>query len=361
MADTVYPIPTLGELVNRVSSDLATRLPGRDTRLKRTIVWALAITMAGVSYTLWRFIAWTGGQISPRTATGDRVVGFADTYGLAPTEATFAAGPVVFPGVNGSILPIGAVMVRGDGAQFRVSLGGTVSGGVVSVSVKALVAGAAGNSASATVLTLTSPIAGITSAGAVGSAGITDGLDPEFVEDLRGRVLARLAAPPQGGAVADYDEWTRQIAGVSRVFVQPRALGPGTVRVFFVVKNSDTGAIEIPDDAKVAEVQAQLDELAPVTADVTAAKLTAKTVAFSLHVSPGTDEVKAAVAAELADLFDRVAEPDTVIENSSFHEAISRAAGQSWHTIGDVGGGGSAADVSQSTTEFARLGAITWS
>ncbi len=49
MAETGYTIPTLAELVNRISGDLASRLPGRDTRLRRTIVWALAIVLAGAS------------------------------------------------------------------------------------------------------------------------------------------------------------------------------------------------------------------------------------------------------------------------------------------------------------------------
>jgi uncharacterized phage protein gp47/JayE len=66
--------------------------------------------------------------------------------------------------------------------------------------------------------------------------------------------------------------------------------------------------------------------------------------------------VQAAVAAELADLLRREAEPGGTILVSHLREAISIAVGETNHVLSSP-----AADVTHATGQIATLGTITWS
>lgn len=352
--------PTLAELIDRVSSDLSARLPGKDSRVRRSVLWVLARVFAGAVHLVWGFLAWIARQILPDTADGGPLRRHAAIWGLTPIAATYAQGKVTFTGVNGSAIPLGAIVQRTDGAEFIVQADATIAGGTVDATVKASAAGSAGNCAAGTILSLASPVAGVNSAGTVKTApdDVAGGLDDETDEALRTRLLDYIAARPQGGSAADYDIWTREVAGVARAFVSPLELGPGTVVVRFSV--TGTGAAQIPGPAKVTEVQAHLDTVRPVTAAVTAMAPVGLAVPMTIHVNPNTAEVRAAVQAELDALFTREAEPGGTIPNSHIREAISRAPGEDSHTISAIGGGGGTADVVQAATELAYLGVITW-
>lgn len=359
MADS-FQRPTLAELVTRISNDLKS-YTGQDSFVRRSMTWILARILAGAVHLLYGFASWIARQILPDTASDALLLRHASLYGLTPIPATFAAGDVEFPGTNGTEIEAGTILQREDGAEFTVTTGGTVSGGVVTVTATAVVAGLAGNCAAGTTLALASPIAGITGDGTVADApdDIAGGRDEETVEELRTRFLARKAQQPQGGALADYDQWTRAaVADVSGVFVVPGEFGAGTVGVRFTVQG--TGAGIIPDAGQVSDVQGYIDVKKPVTADVTVLAPDGLAVTLTIAVVPNTTAVKAAVAAELDALFVREAKPGGTIPNSRIREAISRAAGETSHTLSAVGGGAGTADVVQDSSEVAYLGTITW-
>jgi len=73
-------------------------------------------------------------------------------------------------------------------------------------------------------------------------------------------------------------------------------------------------------------------------------------------LAPDTEAVRAAVAAELADLIRREAEPEGGLYLSHIREAISLAAGEVDHALVSP-----VADVAAGTGEIITMGAITWS
>ena len=359
MPDTAFSRPTLAALIDRISSDINARFPGKDSRVRRSVLWVFGRVLAGAAYLLWGFLQWIARQIMPDTADGDRLVRHAAIWGLTPLPATYGGGNVTFTGTAGTV-HAGAILQRDDGAEYALQADATLAGGVATGTVLALVAGLAGNCDAGVVLTLASPVSGVNSAATVAGYGnnVKGGLDAETVEALRSRLLDKIANRPQGGAVADYNEWAREVAGVSRVFVSPLELGPGTVTVRFTV--AGTGAAVIPDYSAVAAVAAHIDTLRPVTAEVHVLAPVGLAVTFTIHLSPDNSATRAAVTAELEDLLAREGAPSSTIYNSQIREAISRAPGESSHTLADVGGGGGLANIVQNSTQVAYRGTISW-
>jgi uncharacterized phage protein gp47/JayE len=231
----------------------------------------------------------------------------------------------------------------------------------VSVAVEAVEAGAAGNMDFDETLAFESPIADVDSEVTVEDDGSGDGLsggvDAETTETTRDRLLLRLQAPPAGGADQDYEAWALAVAGVTRVWVAEHENGLGTVTVRFVL---DDEADIFPGAGEVAAVQAALDDERPITAEVTAEAPVQLDVDFTVELTPDTAATRAAVIAELEDMFTRDAAPGDgaglgAIFLSHMQIAIGAAEGVTDFVITAP-----AADVVPSAGELAVLGTMTW-
>lgn len=346
--------PTLTELINRAETDLQTRMPNqRGGLLRRSVLAVIARVQAGVAHGLYGFQQWLSLQFLPDTSESEWLVRHASLFGITRTAAAAATGTVTFTGTNTTVIPSGTVLVRNDGAEFTTDADGTISSGSVDVDVTASEAGADGNTDAGVTLSLASPISGVDSDATVASGGIVDGTDDESDDDLRARLLQRMRQTPQGGAKSDYERWALEVAGVTRAFVYPANSGLGTVGVTFVMDNQ-AGTI-IPGSTKVDEVQAYIDDLRPVTADVTVFAPVAVDLDFTIALTPDTTAVRSAVEAELQDMLIRDAEPGGTILRSHIREAISIAAAETDHDLVAP-----ANDVTHNTGEIAVFGTITW-
>jgi len=349
----MFTRPTLPTLIDRAQGDIEANLPGTDARLRRSNLNVMARLIAGTSHGLHGHLAWMAEQILPDTAETDYLDRWATLWLDQPRKAAVAAaGSVTFTGTSGVIVPAGTSLLRADGAEYTTDAEATISAGTVTTAITAVKPGAAGNADAGVTVTITTPIAGITSAATVAAGGLTGGTDIEDDDDLRARVIARMKAPPHGGAVFDYETWALEVAGVTRAWVSPLELGLGTVTVRFV---RDDDVSLIPDAGEVTTVQNYIDARRPVTAAVTVVAPVAVPLDFGIAVTPNTAAVKAAVEAELTDLLRREAEPGGTILLSHVREAISIAAGETNYTMTAP-----AADVTHTTGQMATLGAITW-
>ncbi|MDH5753427.1 MAG: baseplate J/gp47 family protein, partial [Deltaproteobacteria bacterium] len=247
----------------------------------------------------------------------------------------------------------GTVLQRSDGAQYTTDADVTIVGGVATAAVSASEAGADGDCLAATKLTLASPIAGVNSEATVDTGGITGGTDDEDEDSLHERLRNRVQYGVPNGRVGDYATWAREVSGVTRAWDYPLYLGGGTVGITFVL-DDQVGSI-IPDAAKVAEVQAYLEDRAPVDCTPTVFAPVAVPLDFTVSLTPDTAAVRAAVEAELEDLILRKAAPGGTIYISQINEAISLAEGETDHSLTAP-----AADVAHGFGEIAVMGAITW-
>jgi uncharacterized phage protein gp47/JayE len=181
------------------------------------------------------------------------------------------------------------------------------------------------------------------------------------MESLRQRVLFRKRNPPHGGAAHDYVIWAREVAGVTRVFVDPvtSANERETIGVWFLM--DDTYPNGVPQAADVVVVQDHIDGVKPAGAVVDVAAPTAVSVAVTIgNLSPDTTAVRDAINAELRALFRREVRVSTESDpfklwRSLIIEAIANATGEHHHTISAP-----ASDVLYTAGQLPTLGTVTF-
>lgn len=343
--------PSLAVIVDRVRADIEASLPETTARVPYSIEEALAIAVAGAAHQLHGHVAFLARQILPTTATGRWLLDHAAMRGIYPTSAVRATGTVLATGVDTSTIPAGTEWQRADSVLYRSTAEATISGGEASISVEAVEPGAAGNAPEATRVSLLSPVAGVDADAFVEAPGLDSGADEESPEALRLRVIADWQKPPRAGGAGDYERWALEVSGVTRAWEYPAALGPGTVVVLFA---RDNDLSPIPSESEVAEVQAYIDTVKPLTAEVVVSAPVEIPIDIEVHVTPYTDAVVAAVTAELTELFADRSAPGGRISLTHLGEAVSRAAGEKDHEIVAP-----AAAIEIPTDSLATIGTLT--
>ena len=345
--------PSLADLIARVASDIEAGLPGTDARLRRSNLGVLTRVHAAATHGLYGYLDFMARQLMPDTAETEFLERHASVYGVARKPADYARGNVLASGTSGAVVPAGTELQRADGRIYFTTAEATLASGTAILAVIADAGGTDGNATIGTVLVMTQPVAGVEPAAPVQSGGLVLGADAETDDALRGRLLARIQAPPNGGSREDYVAWALQVPGVTRAWVYPLEDGVGTVRVRFV---RDNDVSLIPDGPEVTAVQNYIDGVRPVCANVTVSAPTAVAMPLSIAVTPDTTDVRAAVTAELQDLLLREASPGGTILLSHIREAISIAAGETNYVMTVP-----SADVTRTAGQITTLGTITWS
>ncbi len=368
MATTGFSRPALQDSITRIEADLNSRLPGADSRVRRSVLSVLARAIAGVVHGLYGYLDFIIQQVFADTAQDDFLIRMASVFGFNPISATYTTGPVPLTGVDGVTIPAGTILQRGDGVEFATNADYTISGGTVTTSVTASLPGSGGNTISGTTLSFVSPLSGVNAS--VVSGTLTGGEDTETTDSLKARFLARLRKPPQGGNEDDYTEWASEVLGLTRSWVYPKEAGSGSVTLRFMMDGTYSNGIPLSGDVSTANTFLQTKR--PVTAElfVFAPNPIALNFSILLKKADGSTEtsatIRAAVQASLQDLITREATPkaDGVInilptgtlQFSRIRQAISNAAGEFDHNISVPSG-----DVTPSGTgDIYVMGTITW-
>lgn len=345
--------PTLTELIDRIITDISSRVTGvGSATLRRSLLGILGQSSAGAVHMLYGYLEWAARQSIIDTAEAEYLDRWAAIWKVPRKTAAFAVGEVAFSGAAGAQILAGTIVQRQDGVQYKVMGNATFTGGPLIVPVRAVDSGDSGNFAVGLPVFLLSPIAGVQSTGTV-STKLEGGADVESDQRLLARLLARIQQPPHGGSASDYELWALEVSGVTRAWVYPLQLGPGTVTVLFVCDDEED---IIPTPAKVAEVQAYINERRPVTAEVFVAAPIDDPLSMSIKLSPNTLATQVAVRAELADLIVRDSQPGGTILISRLRESVSLAAGESDNEIVAP-----TADVTRTTGHMTTLGTLTFS
>lgn len=348
--------PTLKTLIDRAIADINARLPEADARLSTSVLNVLASVQGGAVNGLYGYLDWLAAQLMVDTCEQEYLERWAGIWGISRIDASPATGTVTVTGTIGSTIPAGTLLQRVDGVQYQAMSTTTLTAATASIGVIATAGSASSSTASGTVLSFVSPVTGLNSSTTVDSGGLTGGADVETDAALRTRLLARIQSPPQGGCSNDYLTWALEVAGVTRAWLYPGELGAGTVTLRFVRDNDGTGTAILPDATEVAAVQAYIDALRPVTAQVTVLSPISLPLNFQIQgLSPGAASVKAAVQSELTDLLLREAVPGGTLLLSHIRQAISSAAGETNHLLVSP-----SVDVVNTTGYISTMGTITW-
>jgi len=331
--------PTLTALRTQAIEDITTSgVPNLDGLLRNAVLRVLAWVMAGLAYSEYGYLDWIAREAVPFTATDEFLEAWAALIGIYRKDATAASGQAQFTGQPGLVIPNGTALTRQDGTPYTTTADATVdTTGNVTVAMTAAISGAITDCDAGTPIGIATPIAGINSAG-VTVGPTTGGADQETDDALRTRMLAKYAAPPQGGAANDYQQWALEVPGVTRAWVQPNGLGAGTVVVRPMLDdvqaahggfpqgkdgcatNETRGPTATGDQLNIANA---IWPVQPVTALVWVMAPVAAPINVTLAgLDPNTPDMQTAIAAALDDMFLVKAEIGGTIYPSDLYEAI---------------------------------------
>lgn len=358
--------PSLQELIDRVSGDLKGGL-GVVTLLRRSFLQVIARVMAGLSHLLFGYLTWLEKQVFLDTADDEEIiVRWGGIWGVARKLATFSQFVCSVTGTPGTVIPVNTIYRRSDGVEFETDAEKTLTGSGDTINLTAIVSGAAAQVQVNDVIQILSPIAGLDS-NAIVTAITIKPEDTESVEAYRTRILDRIRNPPSGGASHDYIQWALAVPGITRAWVGPQSLGPGTVLVFVV---SDAENPITPITAKLTETFDYIEARRPVTASVTVVAPVLFPIDLQIELRPNLTDVQDAITTELKDLILREAQVpgtfkapgelyDGKILLSHINEAIAIGVGEEDHIL-DTINGSTPADVTPPTGNLIVLGNITW-
>lgn len=314
----IFNLPDLTTTLRSARAAMAAALPGSNPWLWPNNANPAAKVVAGVAWSAYQRLDFVGRQTFALFAEGKYLDDHGAELGLPRKLASAPSGNIVVTVTAAAAVASGATFVRGDGVVYAASAAASISAaGSFSVAVTGP-AGAAANCEPATPMTIGSGVSGDGASGALAAAdgdGLFGGADvepdgPPQSRDLstyRGRILFRKANPAQGGSPADYVTWALALAGVTRVFVERRWAGAGSVRVFPLFDELFAGAGGVADSGHIAAVNAVLQTLAPAGCALTVAAPTAFVINVAISgLNPNTAAAQTAVTAELADTFRRL-------------------------------------------------------
>ncbi|MDR3408478.1 MAG: baseplate J/gp47 family protein [Methylovirgula sp.] len=321
-----FPRPTIADLRQQASQNIAAGLSGVDTLLRYANLRITGDVQAALADGVYGYQDYIAKQSVPFTAFDEYLAAWAALRRVYIKDAAAATGTVTFPWTAGAIAA-GVQITRSDGASYTTTAAGTVAGGNISVPVLADTPGAAGNTAIGTMMFLSIGISGITPQGAVITA-IAGGADIETQDDFKSRMLQAYQAQLQGGAVADYITWALEVPGVTRAWCIPRGYGPGTVQVYFMMDVVEAAHGGFPQGSNglaagdARDVTATGDQLVlanyiadlqPVCPRVYACTPIPNTVALTIA---GISGVSAAVKAQIASAFSAALQANSSVGGS---------------------------------------------
>lgn len=331
-----YVLPTFEELLDRAIKRHRAELPGTDAYLWPNTEHVFLKAATGIVFSCFEYLQWVKRQRFVTEADDSELDAHGKPWKITRKPAVAAHGNVQFTGTVGTSIAAGTVVQRSDGAQFATSTAVVIdSDGVVAVEAVALTAGAAGNTDALTELELVVPDAAVTLV-KVDGIGLGAGADVEDGEQYRERIWQRQSNEPMGGSVPDYVRWVLAVPGVTRVWVERRTYGPGTVGIWPMSDGSTADGI--PSAVLIADIETFLDGLIPATARAIVKAPIAAAIDIKIAGITPTTAMQEQIAAEIADLFRRrvsvsMRGASYVVNPAIIWQAVARITGDVTHRI----------------------------
>ncbi|MHC8342539.1 baseplate J/gp47 family protein [Pseudomonas sp. RT6P73] len=321
-----FETPSLPVLIKRTQSDLA------GDSLRQSDAQVLARTLGGAAYGLYGYLDWIAEQILPDKAEESTLERIAALRLNQPRKAAQAAsGNVSFTASAGAVLDVDTLLQSSDGRTYKVTASRTTSNGLNSTTIAALDAGSLGNADAGLTLIPVQPILGIVgNSFTVLAPGLIGGVARESLESLRSRVISSYRIIPHGGSAQDYETWALECPGVTRAWCRSTYAKLGIVNLYIM---RDDDPQPVPNAAQLAAVQAYIEPLRPVTAELHVLPPVQVPVTYTISLTPDTSAVRASVEAQLRDLHNREAGLGEALLISHIREAISSATGENDHTL----------------------------
>ncbi len=361
-----FPVPPfLADTFNAIMARIMQRLPDNyDTREGSTtwdIIAGVALEIAN-EYVNINSILDLGFVV---TTNGAYLDYHAAEVGITRLNAVKSKGIINLTGTNGILIPVGTkfgneVQIGVDPIEFETDSDVTISGGVATPAITAVVAGTDSNVIASTIIRQITIISGIVTVN--NDAATTGGADAEIDDELKARVLRRVRQTSHGGNIGDYILWAQQASeDVGKVGIDPLGSGAGTVDVYILQRDNT-----IAPAGLILTVQNYIKpatgdiERAPIGADVTVASATLDTVNVNVDISALPGFTIADVILDVVAAIEKFLEDLPIGDDVLFYEVastIQNVIGVNTMNTFTVDGG--AVDVVIAATDKAMPGTIT--
>lgn len=299
-----WTIPTPSEISAKLRTSFDGALQGALARLWPNNVAVSAKALGGAIGGVYDHQAVIARDIFVHSCREEVLEDHGQDLQLPIRQATAAAGEVTAVAAGPLTVERGTIVSRGDGRNYQLATDVIVAvAGPASLPVVAIEAGAGGVALPGTAMSVQG-VAGLTSV-VVGASGLVGGADREGYASYRRRLAFFKAFRPGHARPSDYVIWASEVSGVSRVFVERKPFGPGTVRVYPLFD----GVYEngIAPAGEIARVKSHLEVAgASGVADIIVEAPTAQPVPVTIaNLAPNQLAVRNAIELELAEVFAR--------------------------------------------------------
>jgi uncharacterized phage protein gp47/JayE len=253
---------TTSEIYNNLIAQLEASLAQSVPIAPKSFLRVLARAVAAVFVILHKYANWmtlqqfvryasfaeteVGGVVVSPLVEWGRLIGIGDPTPATRTEMIIS---ITVENQTGT-LPSGSQLRGVSNGIIYVTIGAvSLDSATVTAVVRATTAGTVGNLESGAEISFANPLANVGRVAEVLSVEVT-GADAEDGEVYRQRVLDRFQKQPQGGALADYEQWGESVAGVLNVYPYPSDC-PGQVDVYVESATEPDG---IPTEAQLNAV-----------------------------------------------------------------------------------------------------------
>lgn len=269
--------PTTKDISNNIIAQLEASLNQTIPLLPKSFMRVLARTLAGVFVILYKYGGFMFLQIFVRTASigsttingvsSSPLIEWGRLIGVGDPAAASNAELIVNITVNNQVgvLPSGSQLVNTDNGVTYITIGEVLlDAATVQATIRAVSdqtdgggAGVIGNLDPGAIVSFANPLANVARDTTVASQVVT-GADGESTEAYRQRIISRFQSRPQGGALADYDQWGEEPAGIVNVYPYTSDC-PGQVDVYVEATPESSGD---PDGIPTsAQLQIVLDSI----------------------------------------------------------------------------------------------------
>ena len=260
---------TVDEIYNLIMEQMKSEIGENIPILPKSFISIFSKVLAGVFMILYKSCSWIFLQIFVSTASFDeitvlgnkitpliewgRLIGIGD-----PAPATQAKITAI---VN--VKSIGSTMF--SGTQFISSLNGltyittksyTFNSEEETIELTCSESGSKGNMHKGDTLNISSPLSSIEGTITVNDL-ISVGTDRENETSYREKIKNRFQLQPQGGALSDYRQWSKEVEGVANAYIYTGE--PGNVMIY-ILADSSVYEDRIPDDALLKKVGEYIDK-----------------------------------------------------------------------------------------------------
>lgn len=179
------------------------------------------------------------------------------------------------------------------------------------------------NVSASSLVDVTPQIAGVNDQAIVGQDGLSGGADIETDEQMRARLLYRVANPVANFNVSAITTKCFEVPGVTRVFVKEITPNVGQVTIYFM-RDNDTNPI--PSPAEITQVKDKIIEIKPANTSsddviVSAPVASVRNFDFAI-ITPDTPSMRESVIETLKEFFIRYPEVGGSIPEDVYRNAI---------------------------------------